>query len=216
MGHFANLGLVAKSGTPLPLHIQRALLDLLPKFKRRFSDLDDDAVVTNILEEAGRRVADHEQQHGPLERLHGYAWVTIKSVAFSQLRRSENKVVLGTVGSDESESVLGNIQAEIGSPADIEREVLVREALAQLSEDERKICIWKIAGFSSKEIASYCGSSPGAIDMLFYRARERLRAVLGTVRAKASPAQVKHGPKADATSLSRVWFRRIKKADDQE
>jgi RNA polymerase sigma factor (sigma-70 family) len=216
MGYPANLSLVDNTGTPLAAHIQRALLDLLPKFKRRFPDLKDDAVVLNILEKAGQRIADHERQHGPIEKLHGYAWVTLRSVAISWLRRSDAKVELATIGSEASEAVLGGMPAESGSPAQVERALLVREVLNELSEEERRICIWKLSGFSSKEIAHHRGSSPAAVDTLFYRARQRLRAILGNRESDASLGQTGREPKRDTMSASRSWTGRGKKNDEQQ
>ena len=56
-----------------------------------------------------------------------------------------------------------------------ENPVLFRKALSSLSQDERLICIWKIAGFSTRSIARHTGRSEKAIDSLFARAKRKLR-----------------------------------------
>ena len=37
------------------------------------------------------------------------------------------------------------------------------------------VCIWKKAGFSSKEIAERLGSSVGAVDVLFHRVKTKIQ-----------------------------------------
>ena len=90
--HLAKSDFVDDGGKPLPAHIQRVLRDLAPKLGRRFPALNDAAVLAEILEEAGRRISDHEKRSGPIEKLHGYAWVTIRSVAMTKLRGSAMRI----------------------------------------------------------------------------------------------------------------------------
>jgi len=59
---------------------------------------------------------------------------------------------------------------------------LLREMLGRLSREERLVCLWKKAGFSSQEIAKYQGRSVAAVDTLFSRAKQKLRRALGTGR----------------------------------
>lgn len=58
-----------------------------------------------------------------------------------------------------------------------EREQL-REALAKLSKQERLVCIWKRAGFSSRDIAKFNGQSVASVNRVFARARRKLRDAL--------------------------------------
>jgi DNA-binding CsgD family transcriptional regulator len=73
----------------------------------------------------------------------------------------------------------------IGSAEEIERGILLREVLAHLSPEERLICMWKKAGYSSQEIAEYQGRSVSAVDTLLCRARQKIRRLLGVERADA-------------------------------
>ena len=76
MDHMRALGLLDSNGKPLGDRIERVLAGLLPKLRRRFPNLQDDVAITEVMEEAGRRIASREARGGPIERIHGYAWVT--------------------------------------------------------------------------------------------------------------------------------------------
>lgn len=58
------------------------------------------------------------------------------------------------------------------------RRLPLRQVLDELSQEERLICIWKRAGFSSQEIAKYQGRSAASIDALFSRVKQKLRKLL--------------------------------------
>lgn len=53
--------------------------------------------------------------------------------------------------------------------------ILMRRALEKLSHTERLVCIWKLAGFSTRDIARHLDRSTSAIDSLFTRAKRKLR-----------------------------------------
>ena len=54
----------------------------------------------------------------------------------------------------------------------------LREVLGKLSKEERLVCIWKRAGFSSRDIAKFNGKSVASVDRLFARARRKLHDAL--------------------------------------
>ncbi len=83
-------------------------------------------------------------------------------------------------GSAAAEAALASLTAEDGSPERIEASILIREALAQISDRERKIAIWKKAGFSTKEIAKELDMSVSAVDTTYARLLEKLRQMLGS------------------------------------
>jgi len=200
--YFAKSDFLDESGKPFAAHIQRVLRDLVPKFQRRFPSLKDAAVITEVLEEAGRKIADHERQSGPIEKLHGYAWVTVRTVAMSKMRRGSLRVDRSTVRSDESHALLSRVPSQLGSAERIESAILFEEILARLSPDERMVCVWKKAGFSSKEMAQRLGSSVGAVDTLFHRVKEKVqRAVQGGPQKR--PA-LKAGLRSDDESVDKA------------
>ena len=149
MENMRTLGLLDSNGKPLADRIQRALTGLLPKVRRQFPTLRDDLALTEVVEEAGRRIASREERGGPIEQLHAYAWVTLRSVATSHIRKPSNRLIRDTVGSKAGEIHLAGVQASHGSPEQIERDILLREAMETLSEEERVVCMWKTAGFSA-------------------------------------------------------------------
>lgn len=54
----------------------------------------------------------------------------------------------------------------------------MRQVLDELSQDERLICIWKLAGFSTRDIARHLKRSESAIEALYARAKGKIRHLL--------------------------------------
>jgi len=179
MNHMRALGLLDGDGKPIAPHVERVLARLLPRLRRQFPALQDDVALTEVMEEAARRIVSREERGGPIDRIHGYAWVTIRSVAMSYLRRPAERLIQNTLGPEASEVHLALTSADYGSPDQVERGILLREALDTLSPDERMICLWKRAGFSAKEIAVAQGRSVAAVDTLYSRAKQKIRVALG-------------------------------------
>ena len=198
MENMRTLGLLDSNGKPLAERIQRALTGLLPKVRRQFPTLRDDLALTEVVEEAGRRIASREERGGPIEQLHAYAWVTLRSVATSHVRKPSNRLIRDTVGSKAGEIHLAAVQASHGSPEQIERDILLREAMETLSEEERVVCMWKTAGFSAQEIAKFQSRSVVAVDTLFSRAKQKIRHALGYTSAdghgRAEPKEMNGSP----------------------
>ena len=78
----------------------------------------------------------------------------------------------------------------------IERDLLLKEALASLSEDERQICLFKTLGYSTDEIARQQQRTPGAVDTMFCRAKQKLRDML----ARPASAPSSQAPSATRTA----------------
>lgn len=166
-------------GKPLPEHVQHALKAVTSRLQRKFSMIRDDVVYTEILEQAGQQIVKYESIHGAIKRLYGFAWVVVRNVAISRVRRGPHLLERPIAGSAEAEAALARITAEDGSPERIETSILIREALAQISDRERKIAIWKKGGFSTKEIAKSLDMSVSAVDTTYARLLEKLRQLLG-------------------------------------
>jgi len=186
MDHMRTLGLLDSNGKPLAERIQRALNTLLPKLRRQFPSLRDDLALTEVIEEAGRKIARREERGGPIEKLHAYAWVTLRTVATSHLRKPANMLIRDTVGSTAGEIHIASVEASYGSAHDVERQILIREALESLSDDERLVCMWKTAGYSAQEIAKRQGRSVVSVDTLFSRAKAKLRHAFGYTPANST------------------------------
>lgn len=186
MDHMRALGLLDSNGTPLGDRIERVLVGLLPKLRRRFPNLQDDVAITEVMEEAGRRIASREARGGPIERLHGYAWVTVRSVATSHMRRPATRLIQHTLAPEASHEHIALARTQFGSPEQMERDILLREVLGTLSPEERMVCLWKMAGFSAQEIATALGRSVVSVDTLFSRAKQKLRGAVEISRLPRS------------------------------
>ena len=178
MEHLRTIGLLDSNGQPLNPRIERLLIQLLPRLRREFPSLQDEVGLTDIMEEAARRIRRREER-GPIDRLHGYAWVTVRSIAMSRMRLGSSRLIQRTISPEAAEARLAVAPSRAGTAEDIERRLLLRELLATLSSEERLVCLWKQAGFSSQEIAAHRGRSVEAVDTMFSRAKQKLRATLG-------------------------------------
>ena len=181
MESLRDLVLLDHDGSPLGVRTVRVLTRLLPRLRRQFPALQDEVALIEVLEEAGRRVESREKRGGPIERLHGYAWVTVRSVATSRMRRGATRLIQKTLESKTSQVILASVRAVNGSAEEVERDILLRELLGKLSRKERLVCVWKRAGFSSQEIAKHQKRSVAAVDTLFSRAKQKLRRFLGVL-----------------------------------
>jgi DNA-directed RNA polymerase specialized sigma24 family protein len=178
MEHLRTIGLLDSDGQPFHPRIERVLIQLLPRLRREFPSLQDEVGLAEIMEEAGRRIR-HRETRGPIERLHGYAWVTVRSIATSRMRLGSSKLHQKTLDSDAGNARLLATPTSRGSAAEVEQAVLLRELLQTLSREERMICLWKKAGFSSQEIALHQRRTVVAIDTIFSRAKQKIRKALG-------------------------------------
>ena len=175
MDQSSPITLLNDKGQPLSQHLTKVLVGLAPRCRRQFPSLRDDYMLVEILEEAARKIERRQRRVGRIERLHAYAWVTVRSVATSRLRRGDGRLALCTVRSGEGETVLIFTPSRDGGALDIERRILVRELLTAMRPDERLACIAKAQGFSSQEVALRLGTSADAVDKMLSRLRCRLR-----------------------------------------
>lgn len=200
-------------GRPLSARIDDTLRSLVPKFRRQFPAVQDELDVLEILEKAGTKIAVREQRSGPIEKLHAYAWVTLKSVTASWLRRGATRLRGKSLGSEASDAIFSTIHARSGSPAQMEQEILLREARAHLTEDEWTVCALKMMGFSGEEIARRRGSSTAAANMVFSRAIQKLRKFLSGPEARTPPREP--GPAASTSSRSSLRSAPPERADGE-
>ena len=200
MEHLPTPRLLDERGNPLSGRVESALRSLVPKFRRQFPAVQDELDLTEILEKAGHRIAAREQRSGPIEKLHAYAWVTLRSVVMSWMRRGSHRLTQQTISSDASEAVLSTARAPSGTAEQIEQQVLLHEAMDRLSEGEWIVCNLKMLGYSSEEIAKRRHSSTAAVNMVFSRAKQKLRRILGVQGTDATADQ---GVVARSTTVHR-------------
>jgi DNA-directed RNA polymerase specialized sigma24 family protein len=179
MQHLGPIKLLDGNGEPFSEHIQEVLDKLSPRLRREFPVLQDDVALIEVLEEGGRRIAAREARGGPIDRLHGYAWVTLRSVATTHIRRGQIRLIQNAVSPTSSAARLAAMPSASGGVEAIERNVLFREVLEVLSKDERDVVTWRASGYSSADIARFLGRSIDAVNKVFSRAKQKARRVLG-------------------------------------
>jgi RNA polymerase sigma factor (sigma-70 family) len=180
------IGLLDSNGEPFPDHIQRALVRLLPRLRREFPVLQDDVSLTEVMEEAARRIVAREARGGPIERLHGFAWITLRNIAAKYVSRGSMRVIQETLDAVAGAARLATLPSTSGRVEDIERRVLFAQILRFLSDDEREIVLLRRAGYSSEEIAWVQERTVAAIDKTLSRAKQRIRLALGLQRLRAN------------------------------
>lgn len=170
--------LLDEGGLPVSPNVEHALTSLVPRLLRQFPALHDEPLLIAALENAGRKIANRERQSGPIEKLHAYAWVTLQNTAKSQLRQGRGRLAQRLLESDRHGVSLDGVATGMGTAEQIERGILLREVFAHLTPGERRVCLWKQAGFTSLEIAAYRGGTAAAVDTLLSRARQKIRRLL--------------------------------------
>lgn len=170
-----QIRLVDENGNPLGPRLDEALGSLVPRFEREFPAFRDESLIMDALEAAGRKIAKRERESGPIENLHGYAWVALRSVGVSWSRVGSRRLARNTLGPDDSATALESIPAKTGTLEQVESSIHLAEVMARLTPEERLVCMWKKAGYTSQEIAEHRGTSAGAIDVLFTRTKQKIR-----------------------------------------
>ena len=179
MEHLRHFRLLDEQGKPLDSRIETVLKRLLRKFLKRFPSLRDDLTVTEVFEEAGRKIANRERETGPIERLHGYAWVTLRNTGTSWVRRGSSQLAQHTLSADDSEAALAGMPSGRGTVEEIERSILMEEVMAHLSPEERLVFFLKLkAGFSSEQVARFRGTSVNAVNIVLSRTKRKISRLL--------------------------------------
>jgi DNA-directed RNA polymerase specialized sigma24 family protein len=179
MESLRKLGLLDAHGNPVDDRLSNVLHALLPRFRRRFPALQDEVEVTEVFEEAARRIAKREQAAGPIEQLGGYAWKALESVGVSTQRRSEMQVRFNRAESPTGADVVSRLRAWDGSVEEIERGILLRELETHLTPEEAWIFQQKALGYSSEEIARVRGSSVNSVDKVMSRVKQKIHSLMG-------------------------------------
>jgi DNA-directed RNA polymerase specialized sigma24 family protein len=170
--------LLDADGKPLDERLLKALSALLPRFRRRFPAIQDEVEITEVFEEAVRRIQKRERQAGPIEKLRGYAWKALECIGVSFHRRSTMQVHVKRVESRTGPEIVSKLRALDGSVEQIERDILLREIESSLSPEEARIFHLKALGFSSEEIAKARGSSVNSVDKVMSRLKQKFRALI--------------------------------------
>lgn len=190
-----RLGLIDEHGALVDPRVEGALLQMKGKLRRRFPACRDDLTAAEVFEEAARRLARRQRRAGRIDNLPAYAWVTLRSVMSSRLRRGAARLEERTIRSHSAERLLASRLATRHTAREVEHRVLLGELLAALTRDERRVCAMKAEGFSAGEIASEMGRSPASIDTLYSRAKARARRLTGRGKPGRQSQILRTGPR---------------------
>jgi len=181
--------LIDEHGALVDPRVEGALLQMRGRLRRQFPACRDELTATEVIEEAARRLVRRERRIGHIEHLHAYAWVTLRSVMTSRLRRGDARLEERTVRSRAVDVLLASRLATRHTARELERRVLLGQLLAGLTEDERRVCAMKAEGYSAGEIARAMGRSRASVDTLYSRAKERARRVGGRWKKRTGASQ---------------------------
>ncbi len=179
MESLRKLGLLDTDGKPVEDRLSKVLNALLPRFRRRFPALQDEVELTEVFEEAARRITKRERASGPIEKLGGYAWKALESVGVSTQRRGSMQVRVNRVESRTGPEIVSQLRAWDGSVEEVERGILLRELEAHMTSEEAWIFHQKALGYSSEEIAKVRGSSVNSVDKVMSRLKQKIHVLTG-------------------------------------
>jgi RNA polymerase sigma factor (sigma-70 family) len=184
-----NVSLLDEFGQPLNERLRGVLIPLAPRVQRQFPALNDDCVVVEVLEEAGRRLAAREERKGPLDPLQPYAWVVVKRMAALRVRHDEWVVASATRALDGIAPDLDRFASCTGTAEQVEAALLARELEARLTPDERRLVRLKQAGLSTEEIAYHQGISVLDVSSRWRRVKRKLYSL--TMRPAPRPGRMR-------------------------
>jgi len=170
-----KLHLLDETGQPLRDQIQAIILPLENRFRLKFSGIHDDATVRNLFDLAGQLYSKRELTGPTIEKPEGFAWKILCNLAASEMRRSEEKIVNGSVSGVEGDKVLRQLSGGPVSENQIVNQIYAREMFEQLSETEQRCATLKTLGFSSVDVARALNMTTVSVDKLMQRLRDRFR-----------------------------------------
>ena len=179
MENLRKLGFLGADGKPLDERLSKVLNALLPRFRRRFPAIQDDVEVTEVFEEAARRITKRERASGPIEKLGGYTWKALESIGVSLQRRGSMRVRFHSVEPPTGVDIVSQLRAWDGSVEEIERGILLRELEAHMTAEEAWIFQQKALGYSSEDIARLRGSSVNSVDKVMSRLKQKIHVLTG-------------------------------------
>jgi hypothetical protein len=186
LGALPKLRLLDEAGRPFDERIHGIFLPLEMRFRLKFNAIRDETILRNLFDRAGQLYFRQEQQGEPIERPEGLAWTILNNLGVSELRRSEEKVINGTVAGVAGEKALLAMSTSVGTPEQVINQVYAKQIYAQLSELEQRCATLKTLGFSSGEVAIALSTSIAAVDKMMQRIRDRFRSLSSNGRNSRS------------------------------
>ena len=161
---------VDEYGCPFDERIHAALTKLGPDLQRDFPALQDDCLVTEVLEEVGRALVAIERRYGPITKLDAYARKAARRVAKVRLAHDE-----WTAAYLERLATLDVVPSSIGTPERIEASILCDQLYGHLTPQECQIVKGWQGGLSFSELTVASGLS---VHKIWRRAKRKLHDVV--------------------------------------
>jgi DNA-directed RNA polymerase specialized sigma24 family protein len=162
-------------GRPFDERMQSVLRVLYRRFQKALPRIDDGIFVTEVLEEAGRRTVAHEAEHGQVDNLEAFVWHAALNVAKTRLAHSSMRLASKTLSSAASDAVIRSLPARDGTREQIERDILVQQALVHVLPEEQAIYFKWAWGHPSRDIAQAFGMTETYVNTIIHRINVRLR-----------------------------------------
>lgn len=168
--------LVDAAGNPLEERFQQVARKLERHFFNSLSEIGDEAVVCNCVEQTALRIHTHEQKYGRVDDLSSYFVRVYSNVVSTLLRGRYHTKYESAVPDQELEVRAGPSCA--GSAETTERQILLDQILRGLDENKRMMLLLDGLGYSARDIAKRCKTSESNVYTTLHRAREEARKVL--------------------------------------
>ena len=97
LGELPKLRLLDEAGQPFDERIHAIFLPLEMRFRLKFNTIQEESILRNLFDRAGQLYFKEEQLGTRIERPDGLAWTILNNLGISELRRSEEKVINGSV-----------------------------------------------------------------------------------------------------------------------
>ena len=143
---------------------------------RRF-ELNDESLALHLLEQAVRTTAARDKQK-PIQNPEAYIWESFRHSANRAIKVRER--IIGVEDRD-----LEQRPAEWGSPAEIEKAILIRQLLDQMEPRLRRIWINRLVGRSHEEIAEAEGITVTALETHLSRRMKEFADRLSSARNRS-------------------------------
>lgn len=188
MERLRKLGLLDENGQLFDDRVQEIFERLVHRFRRNFPRVRDEVDAQKIFEKAAHKLTEHEREAGhTLEHPYGYAWSTLWTVAIDETRGTSIESHRIRAESSSAFDLVASLPAPDGTPEQMDRQVLLNQFRARLTEEEELVFSGKLGGYSSRQIAAWRGCSPEAIDNMYSRIRKKLRAFVEENHGSTQP-----------------------------
>ncbi|HAK95251.1 MAG TPA: RNA polymerase subunit sigma-70 [Planctomycetes bacterium] len=184
----------------------RAFEEIVVSYERAvrnfaFRYLGDERKAEDVAQETFLRVYKARARWRPDAKFHTWLFTITSRLCLNAIRsqRRERRVMRPAAGADDRDALAGAPERRTPSPAEgvlaAERAELLRRAVAELSENQRRaLLLHRFEGLSYQEVAEAMGLTLEAVRSLLVRARRNLHDRLAPLLRADEPAAEGDGP----------------------